>query len=80
MRAPQGAGQGNARRVPVALNSKNIRLLTNKNEKCMAKVNGLVKADLSDIFSMEMIRSLFRGVGQVMFQNNGIIPMDCTLY
>ena len=38
----------------------------------MAKVNGLVKADLSDIFSMEMIRSLFRGVGQVMFQNNGI--------
>ena len=72
MRAPQGAGQGNARRVPVALNSKNIRLLTNKNEKCMAKVNGLVKADLSDIFSMEMICSLFRGVGQVMFQNNGI--------
>ncbi|MBR5454245.1 MAG: urea transporter, partial [Rikenellaceae bacterium] len=38
----------------------------------MAKVNGLVKADLNDIFSMEMIRCLFRGAGQVMFQNNGI--------
>ncbi|MBP3425305.1 MAG: urea transporter [Rikenellaceae bacterium] len=37
----------------------------------MAKVNGLVKADLSDIFSLEMVRSLFRGVGQVMFQGNG---------
>lgn len=37
----------------------------------MAKVNGLVKADLGDIFSLEMVRSLFRGAGQVMFQNNG---------